>query len=104
MSLPALRCVPLIHFLAHLVSGVSIPLLELALQLLPVAFNDVKVIISELSPLLLDLALDLLPVAFNPIPIHAHFSLRTVLWTDNAEGSRKVPVCQSSKTFRSSCS
>src|SRR5262245_44960488 len=59
---------------AHLTLGLvlreAILLLHLADELVALAVNDVELIVGQLAPLLLDLALELLPVAFDAIPIH----------------------------------
>jgi hypothetical protein len=64
-----------VDLLLGLVFGITIPLLQTALELVLLAIYDIKVIISKLPPLLFDLALHLLPITFNAIPIHAvlHF-------------------------------
>ena len=73
--LPPLASVPGVDFLLGLVFGITIPLLQTALELVLLAIYDIKVIIGKLPPLLFDLALHLLPITFNAIPIHAvlHF-------------------------------
>ena len=69
--LPPLASVPGVDFLFGLVFGITIPLLQTALELVLLAIYDIKVIISKFPPLLFDLALHLLPITFNAIPIHA---------------------------------
>jgi hypothetical protein len=39
-------------------------------QLDATALDEIKVIIRELAPLLLNLAAELLPIAFDSVPIH----------------------------------
>src|SRR5262245_13043775 len=68
--LPALRTVPVVNVLAHLVLGEAVALLDFAFQLLAPAGDDVEIVVGELAPLLLDLALDLLPVPFHAVPVH----------------------------------
>src|SRR5689334_6972413 len=70
-TLPPLAGVPRIHILADLVPGDPVAFLNLAFELVTSPVDDIKVVISELAPLFLDLALYLLPVAFNSVPIHA---------------------------------
>ena len=65
-QLPLLAVVPVVHFFCCLILGVAIPLLQPAFQLILLAVDDVEIVIGELAPLLLNLALDLLPVAFAP--------------------------------------
>jgi hypothetical protein len=45
-------------------------LLKPTFELVLLASDHIKVVISQLSPLLLHLAFDLLPIALNAIPIH----------------------------------
>src|SRR5262249_62028189 len=74
VSSPALGGEPVVHVLAGLVLGHAIALLNLALELIAAAVDDVEVIVSELAPLFLYLAFDLLPISFHAIPIHYLFS------------------------------
>jgi hypothetical protein len=67
---PALGGDPVIHVPADLVLSQTIPPLNLALELIPPAVDDVKVIVSELTPLFFDLTFHLLPISFDAIPIH----------------------------------
>src|SRR5690242_17701326 len=48
----------------------AIRLLQLAGELVALAGDGVEAVVGETAPLLLDLALELLPVAFNSIPVH----------------------------------
>lgn len=41
--------------------------------MLSLAGDDIQLVVGELAPLLLDVALELLPVAFNSIPVHFRF-------------------------------
>jgi hypothetical protein len=56
--------------LLGLVLGHAITFLDLAGQLGATTLDDVEVVVGELAPLRLDLALELLPVAFDAIPVH----------------------------------
>jgi hypothetical protein len=55
MSVPFLTAVPVINILANLIFCETVPLLDLAFELVPTAIYNVKIIVSELPPLLLDL-------------------------------------------------
>src|SRR5262249_35680773 len=48
----------------------AVALLKPAAELRALALDDVEVIAGELAPLLLNLAFELLPIAFDTIPIH----------------------------------
>src|SRR5262249_46071671 len=61
---------PFAELLLCFVLGDSVALLDLADQLVLLAADVVEVVIVELTPLLLDLALELFPIAFDPVPIH----------------------------------
>src|SRR5436190_15825511 len=61
---------PAIDLLLRLVLGDAIALLDAADELVLLAVDDGKIVLGQLAPLLLDLAGDLLPVAFNAIPVH----------------------------------
>src|SRR5262249_23244284 len=54
--LPLLAAIPTVDFFFRLVLCITIALLQTALELVLLACNNVKVIVSELSPLFLDLA------------------------------------------------
>src|SRR5262249_22009886 len=45
-------------------------LLELAGELVALAFQGGQVVVGEFAPLLLDLALDLFPIALHLVPVH----------------------------------
>src|SRR5512141_2086810 len=49
----------------------AVGLLYLPRQLIALAGNHVEVIVGKLAPLRFHLALELLPVAFNDIPVHS---------------------------------
>jgi hypothetical protein len=49
----------------------TVPLLNLAFELVPTTIYDVKIVVSELPPLLLDPAFDLLPISFDSMPVSA---------------------------------
>src|SRR5262249_27300869 len=48
----------------------AVALLKPAAELHALALDDVEVVAGELAPLLLNLAFELLPIAFDTIPIH----------------------------------
>lgn len=48
----------------------ALALLDLADELVSLAGNDVKIVVSELAPLLTDLALELFPISCNSIFVH----------------------------------
>ena len=52
-----------------LVLGNAVSLLDPTNQLDATALDEIKVIIRELAPLLLNLATELLPIAFDSVPI-----------------------------------
>src|SRR5438477_10202029 len=62
---------PVVDVLLHLVLGIAVASLELALELLTAAVDLGEVVVGQLAPFLLDLAGELLPVAFDAIPVHA---------------------------------
>jgi hypothetical protein len=53
----------------------AVGLLDLARQLIALSGNHVEVIVGEIAPLCFHLALELLPVAFNDIPVHIKLRL-----------------------------
>ena len=55
---------------ARLVLGDAVALLQLAGELLAIAFDQIEVVVGQVSPLLLHLAFELLPVALDAIPVH----------------------------------
>src|ERR1051326_1695477 len=61
---------PVVHFLADLIFGIAVAILDLAFQLIATPIHDRQVVVREFSPFLLDLALELFPVTFDAIPIH----------------------------------
>src|SRR3990170_1870529 len=61
---------PAIDLAFCLVLGDAVALLDAANELVLLAVDDRNVVLGQLAPLLLDLAGELLPVAFNAIPIH----------------------------------
>jgi hypothetical protein len=70
--LPGLATVPIVHFLLRPVFCITVPFLKFSLQLVPLASDDIEVIIGQFSPLLLHLAFDLLPVSFDTIPVRGY--------------------------------
>jgi len=69
-KLPRLATVPIVDIFGSTILLVAVALLDFALQLITLASDHIKVVISKFAPLLLDLSLDLLPVAFNAVPVH----------------------------------
>ncbi len=61
---------PVIDLLADLILRKAVSLLNLALELIATAINDVEIIICEFSPLFLDLSFGLLPIPLHLIPVH----------------------------------
>src|SRR5262245_26114053 len=61
---------PVIHILAHLILGIAVAPLDLALELFAIAVDLVEVVVGVLTPLLLHLTAELLPAAFDTIPVH----------------------------------
>src|SRR5437016_1414055 len=60
---------PSVDLALGLVLGHTIALLESAAELAALAFDYVEAVVAELPPLLLNLALELVPTAFDTIPI-----------------------------------
>src|SRR6266481_4911616 len=67
-----LTLVPVINVLTNLIFCETVPLLNLAFELVPTTIYDVKVVVSKLSPFFLDLTFDLLPISFHSIPVHVN--------------------------------
>src|SRR5262245_12590438 len=67
---PALCRIPVVDVLADLILGQTVALLDLALELIPAAGDDVEIIVGELAPLLLHLPFHLLPISLHAIPVH----------------------------------
>src|SRR5690606_14897333 len=61
---------PLVDLALGGVAGQPVTLLHLADQLVAVAFQGRHVVVGQLAPLLLDLALELVPVAADGVPVH----------------------------------
>src|SRR5438132_12286466 len=61
---------PSVDLALGLVLGEAVTLLQSSGQFLALALDHIEVIVGELAPFLLNLALELLPVAFDTIPIH----------------------------------
>src|SRR5262249_20117960 len=87
-SLPFLGAVPVVDVLAHLVAGDAVALLDLALELLAVAGDDIEVVVGQAAPLFLHLALELLPVTFDAVPVHR----RPLDWDGDWWGNATPPV------------
>jgi len=60
--------VPIVDLILHQVLGMAVALLNLAFELFALAFYLGQIVVSELAPLFLDLAGELLPIAFNEFP------------------------------------
>src|SRR5262245_15179631 len=73
------RAFPGFHLLLGFVFRNAIAFLDLADELVAIPGDHVQLIVRELAPLLLDLALDLLPVALYAIPIHLCCLLQVVI-------------------------
>src|SRR4030095_172716 len=59
-----------LELLLGLVLRVAVPLLQQAGQLVEASLRLVQLVVRELAPLLLHAALDLLPLAFEDVPVH----------------------------------
>ena len=59
---------PIVDLILHQVLGMAVALLNLAFELFALAFYLGQIVVSELAPLFLDLAGELLPIAFNEFP------------------------------------
>src|SRR6185312_8586288 len=64
------RCLEITELLFRAVLREAVALLQLAHQLLAVAFDLIDVAVRQLAPLVLDLAFDLVPLAFQGIAVH----------------------------------
>ena len=74
---------PIGELLLRFILGDAVRFLDLAGEVIPLARNHVELVIGELAPLLLDIALELLPVAFDAVPfISVSFKL-----TENRNGA-----------------
>src|SRR5215831_15604737 len=69
-SSPLLTVVPVINIPPSLILCETVPLLNLAFELLSTAIYHVEIVVGELSPLFLDPAFNLLPISFDSIPVH----------------------------------
>src|SRR5215470_3269207 len=63
---------PGVDLFVGFVLGKAVALLQPAGQLRPLALDHVEIVVGELAPLLLNLALELFPIAFDTVPIHLH--------------------------------
>ncbi len=66
---------PSVDLLLGLVLSNAVALLNPADQLDTATLHLVKIVVSELAPLLLNLAADLLPIAFDSIPVRGNLLL-----------------------------
>ena len=80
---------PIIDLLLHHVLGMTVALLDLAFELLALAVNRGKVVVSELAPLFLDLSDELLPVTFDTIPINETLLIK--VYTLGETGNMRTP-------------
>ncbi len=76
-ALPILATVPIIDVAANSILLDAVAFLNFAFELITLAGDLIKIVVSEFAPLLLDLALELLPVSFDAIPIHFGSSFST---------------------------
>lgn len=67
------RLMPFIQFGLRLFFGSAVFFLNLAFELRAISVDLVELVVGELAPLLLDLALKLLPVAFDRSLVHFHY-------------------------------
>ena len=67
---PALIVVPVVNLFRGLILSVAITLLNFAFELIALASNNIKIVVSELTPLLFDLAFNLFPISFDAVPVH----------------------------------
>jgi hypothetical protein len=67
---------PVVHFLADLILGIPVAILDLSFQLIAAPVDRREVVIGEFAPLLLDPTRELLPVTFDAIPVHIFSSPR----------------------------
>src|SRR5262245_2278630 len=63
------RAVPIVHFATDLIGAVTVAVLDLAFEIFSPPLDRVEVLVRQLRPFLLDLALDLLPVALDAVPV-----------------------------------
>src|SRR5438132_493393 len=96
---------PSVDLALGLVLGEAVTLLQSSGQFLALALDHIEVIVGELAPFLLNLALELLPVAFDTIPIHV--ALLRVSETGNggetraaAKGSVRLRSSTRSKIYK----
>src|SRR5262245_6060756 len=68
---PSVEFFPVLHLALGLVAADAVGFLHLADQLVALAVDLGDLIVGQLAPLGLDLAAELLPVAFDAIPVHA---------------------------------
>ena len=65
-----------VEFLLRLFLFVAISFLDAADQLISLSSDHGQLVVGQLAPLLLDLAGQLLPIAFDLIPVHGHDSVK----------------------------
>lgn len=73
--------------------GLAIDFLNAAGQLFAVASDDIKVVSGQLAPLGLNLALELLPIAFDLIPVHRKLLVLNVRGLD-PQGQERCAVAR----------
>jgi hypothetical protein len=69
-SIERLRRFKFAHLALGFIARDSISFLHSAQQLIALAFNAIQIVVREFSPLLLNLAAELLPLAFDSVPVH----------------------------------
>src|SRR5690606_5112221 len=69
---------PLVEAALRLVAAVTVALLDAPDELVVVALGHRQVVVGELAPLLLDVALELLPVALQDVPVHVVLPLEVM--------------------------
>src|SRR5262245_823610 len=70
----------IVHLTLGLFASHAVALLDLANELITLAFDDVEVVVRQLAPLLLHLAAILLPIALHLVAVHDHPPLAEI-WT-----------------------
>src|SRR3954463_9007440 len=102
--MPGLAVVPGVQIAADAILFIAVAFLQLAFELLPSTVNLVEVVVSEFAPLFPDLALHLLPVAFNTVPIHSKISFVGHGWKTTGSPNCSKEKTRGPKTAGSSTS
>src|SRR5262249_14260420 len=98
-SSPLLTVVPVINIPPSLILCETVPLLNLAFELLSTAIYHVEIVVGELSPLFLDPAFNLLPISFDSIPVHLDLRRSAHDMAGEPFGSAMVPCQQPEHGF-----